>query len=122
MEIQAKLKHTEDPEKLKEYIENTIPGSKVKKKSKMELKGKSDFKEFWKTIEKRGSGEIFLEEMKKRKKGNKTQLHLSKIAMSKGKAEIYSGSAIGKVTLSIPWEKIEETASNKQTEQQQEQS
>lgn len=109
MDVLINLKETEDPVKMLRQAEKTVPGLQIElNEEKSVLEGRASFEGLWKKIREKGLEEVFREELKRNRKGEKTYLYLSKISASKGKIEVYGGSAIGKIELMIDWKQAKE--------------
>lgn len=109
MKIEAEVKSTEDPEKLKKAIQSVLPESKLEfNEEKRKITGEANFNEFWNRATEQRIRETILDILKDNEKDKETYIDISKTAASSGKLATDVGSSIGKIHLTISWEEIEE--------------
>ncbi len=109
MKIKAKIKNTENPEKLMKNIKKIIPTAELNIIEEKVIEGRGNFKEIWELAEKQKIKNTLMHELEKNKRKEKTFLELDKTASSEGKISTYINSASGNIRLEIPWLEVEKT-------------
>lgn len=113
MEIKAKVKSTEDPEKLKEAILNVLSGSELNlNKEESIIKGESSFKVLWERATEQRIRDSILDILKNNERKGETYIDISKTAASSGKLATDVGSSLGEIHLTVPWKKVEKATEN----------
>ncbi len=109
MKIEAKVKPTEKPEKLKKAILKVFPDAELDfNEQENKFKGETSFKEFWEKVEEQKIRDSILEVLKKNKKNKRTYIDISKTTAASGKLSTYVGSSLGKIHLVIDWEEADQ--------------
>lgn len=109
MEINAEIKPTENPEKLKRAVKKLFSGSEPKlDESRKEIEAEANFSQLWEKLKKQRIRDSVIELLRKNKTDGETHLDISKTPAYAGKVSVYAGSSIGKITLHIDWKEAED--------------
>lgn len=110
MKVEARIKPTEDSDKLKKAIFKILPSAELSMDSDEEsLTGEANFEELWEDIKRRKVRISILEILEENMNGDETHLDVSKTSASAGKVSAYVGSSIGKIRVHITQGELEGT-------------